>query len=186
MQNDKPLSLSSKDFYVLLGVVYLNPQEAGPRPWTYQSVGKALGLSASQVHGSLRRLLASGLLVGEDLKAKPNRKALADFIVHGARYSFPAAAGSVKRGVPTGRWSQAFQAEDLVDEGFTQPQVWPHPLGTVKGISVTPLCDAAIIASQEHPALGRALVTFDVLRLGNVREVRVAEHFFRESLAWPS
>ncbi len=186
MQNIKSISLSAKDFYILLGLVYLGCNDSGRGGWTYHSLGEVLGVSGSQIHSAVGRLTASGLLVGKGLSASPNRKALADFIVHGARYAFPAVRGPVKRGMVTGIHSKAFDAGDIVQQGITQADVWPYSLGTEQGRSVAPLCDAAVEAAHNHPELYRALVAFDVLRLGQVREVQAAGAFFQKSLAWHS
>ncbi len=199
MSNTTQSSLSPRDFYLVLAMAYLpaaeeppegtvppsTPSDRPPREWTYVRLGAALGMSASRVHDSVQQLLRSGLLVGKGLKSKVNKGALADFIIHGARHAFPATLGPEARGIPTGLYCQAFDRQDLV-LGLAQAQVWPFSKGVARGPSILPLCPAVLVSYDRSRALHQALVTFDVLRTGGVRERAVAEAFFRRTLAWSS
>jgi len=59
--------------------------------WTYPSLAESLGMSASEVHAAVARAKQSGLY--DEHRRMPNNKALAEFIVHGLRYVFPAERG---------------------------------------------------------------------------------------------
>lgn len=74
---------------------------------TFQKLADALGLSVSAVHRSVTRAKAAGLLLAD---RQPNRSALLEFVLHGARYAFPAVRGGMTRGMPT-----AHAAPPLVD-----------------------------------------------------------------------
>ncbi|CAD0347196.1 hypothetical protein CFBP2533_32380 [Xanthomonas hortorum pv. pelargonii] len=59
-------------------------------------------MSASQVHRSVKRAVASGLALGKSRgEWETVRTALHEFAVHGVRYAFPAVIGPLKRGIPT-------------------------------------------------------------------------------------
>lgn len=165
------IALNPKDLLIAMEMAF------GVRkaPWTYQSMAEVLGLSPSQVHASVRRLLLSGLLTGKGLQGTVQREALAELIVRGARYVFPPVFGKVVRGVPAGASSAFFKARDTEGE---LPAVWPFADGEARGIGLAPLHPCVPGASLRDPALHEALVHFDVLRTGNAREREVAAAFF--------
>ena len=192
MKHYNAISLTSKDFFVSLAFVYLSDGPNQQRPsqlgkWTYATLAEAISMSISQVHGAIGNLLESRLLIGKGLKASVSRNVFLNFIIHGARYAYPAVEGPVVRGFPTGVHSNAFDAGNLIvfpppDRKGEMPHVWPSPKGNVRGPSLAPLCEAAVEAALKHPHLNAALAAFDVLRLGKSREVEVAEQFFRKTL----
>jgi len=175
------LVLDPKDLVVLLQLAYGQPDS----PWTYASLAHALRLSPSQVHASVARAQAAGLLQGKGLKGKVNREGLLNFVLHGARYAFPPVLGRVTRGFPTGCASALFPSSSLPKEG-AEVRVWPSPRGDARGVSLAPLHPSVPLAALGDEALHRALVAFDGIRAGDARERQAAEAFFRKSLAWPS
>ena len=66
----------------------------------YAALGERVGLSPSAVHRAMSRLGASGLV--DPARRHVVRTHLVEFLVHGARYVFPAAAGASTRGVACG------------------------------------------------------------------------------------
>src|SRR5437667_991617 len=76
---------------------------------TFAQLSDELGMSASEIHSSVRRGAAAGLI---DLKSrKPLRKPLEDYLLYGVRYAFPAKRGPVTRVIPT---SYAGPALDII------------------------------------------------------------------------
>lgn len=72
-----------------LVVLYKQVAQAN-QTWTYASLGEALGMSASQVHRSVKRAVASGLALEKSRgEWETVRTALHEFAVHGVRYAFP-------------------------------------------------------------------------------------------------
>jgi hypothetical protein len=149
--------------------------------WTYAALGKALSMSASEVHASVKRAVASGLAIAPGRGDwAPIRPALIEFAEHGVRYVWPALPGPVKRGVPT-----AFGAEPLASEissPLGEAPVWPHPSGTVKGPTVQPLYRTAPEAAMADPKLHRLLALQDALRIGRARERTLASKLLRKEL----
>lgn len=121
------MDLKPQDLLVLLKVAAHPPQR-----WTYVALGDALSMSSSEAHASVKRAVASGLAVAASrAEWSPIRPNLLEFMLHGVRYIWPAAAGPVKRGVPT-----AFGAEPLASQLTAAPgeaPVWAHPEGKAKG-----------------------------------------------------
>ena len=170
------MELKPQDVLVLL------KQVARPATvWTYAALAESLHLSASQVHRSVQRCLAAGLAVskgrGEWLAV---RSALLEFAVHGARYAFPALPGAPRRGIPTSFGTLPLSA-DIVGAAGDAP-VWAHPLGEVRGPSLSPLCKTAPDAALADPALHELLALLDALRAGRSRERALAEKYLAERL----
>lgn len=149
--------------------------------WTYAQLADRLSLSVSQAHGAVQRLILAGLLTPQGLRGQVNRKGLLEFLLHGARYVFPAVFGRPTRGIRTGPSSDFFESSHLVKEG--EVWVWPSPEGQDWGISLAPIHPSALRAIGEDLELHRSLVNFDALRAGKARERQVAEAYFKKALA---
>lgn len=170
------MELKPQDLLVLLKVAAHPAQR-----WTYAALGESLAMSASETHASVKRAVACGLAVapsrGEWSPVRPN---LLEFVLHGARYIWPATAGPVKRGVPT-----AFGAEPLASQLVAAPgeaPVWAHPEGKAKGPTLSPLYRTAPQAALADPALHRLLALLDALRTGRARERALAAKLMETEL----
>jgi DNA-binding Lrp family transcriptional regulator len=145
---------------------------------SYAALAEELGLSASEVHSSIRRLIEARLLEPEGKKVRP--MALRNFLVHGVPYVFPARSREVTRGMPTG-WAAPVMAGSVVSEGQLPP-VWPDPEGDVQGVSVRPLYSSVAKAARKDSKLYALLAIVDALRLGRARERAMAENRLGELL----
>lgn len=170
------MELKPQDLLVLLKVAAHPPQH-----WTYAALGEALAMSTSEVHACVRRAVACGLAVAPARgEWSPVRPSLLEFVLHGVRYVWPATPGPVKRGVPT-----AFGAEPLAAMVTAAPgeaPVWPHPKGTAKGPTLSPLYRSAPQAALADPALHRLLALLDALRTGRARERAMASQLMQAEL----
>ena len=170
------MDLKPQDLLVLLKVAAHPPQR-----WTYAALGDALGLSASEAHACVKRAVASGLAVAPSrVEWSPVLPNLLEFLLHGVRYVWPAAAGPVKRGVPT-----AFGAEPLASRLMAAPgeaPVWAHPEGKAKGPTLPPLYRTAPQAALADPSLYRLLALLDALRTGRARERSLAARLMEAEL----
>ncbi len=166
-------ALKPQDLLVALKLVAL-----GDALWTFPSLASDLGMSASEVHHATRRL-AAARLYQPALRRVP-RTALADFLVHGVPYAFPAEIGAAATGVPTAR-SAAPLRSDLV-LGDDDELVWPLPHGAVRGHSVTPIYRSAPVAAARDAKLHTLLALVDSLRVGRARERRLAATELRARL----
>jgi len=142
----------------------------------YEDLSRALRLSLSAAHRAVRRLEAAELLLPTD--RHPNKSALLEFLVHGARYAFPAQVGAEVRGVPTAGGLPEFRGE--MPAGSVA--VWPSVDGTVRGPSIVPLYEGAAAAALADARLHRLLALVDALRIGQARERRIAERLLRSDL----
>jgi hypothetical protein len=173
---DKQISLKPQDLVVILKIIVMEDVK-----FTFASLADALFLTASQVHASLHRAelarLVSKPRVGG---AEVIRPALLEFVLHGARYAFPAIVGRPTRGLPTSHASPAMRAyfTDADD-----PPVWPFPDGPERGMSVQPLYPAVPRVAEIDPELYGVLACFDALRMGAARERKFAFEYLSKRLS---
>jgi hypothetical protein len=162
------MALKPQDVYVLLKLI----STGGRRP-PYAQLASELGMSASEVHASIRRAQSSGLLHGPMLDERPNLTAMESFLMHGLRYVFPAERGELTRGVATSYGAPPMRA--LLTRTTDPTPVWPHPDGKQRGIALAPLYRSAPAAALRDKKFYEFLVIADALRDGRVRERKLAE-----------
>lgn len=143
----------------------------------YAVLSKELGISASEIHASVRRGIEAGLIDPES--HLPLRKPLEEYLLHGVRYAFPAKPGPVARGIPT-----AYSAPPLADKisSGDLPPVWPDPFGPVRGVAVEPLYSSVVKAARLDPPLYELLALVDALRIGRARERNLAEEELKKRI----
>ncbi|MBX3751780.1 MAG: AsnC family protein [Opitutaceae bacterium] len=146
---------------------------------SYADLGQSLGMSASEVHAAVRRLIEARLLDPESQQVR--REALRNFLVHGVPYGFPASPKEVTRGMPTA-WAAPVMA-GKVSASEQIPPVWPDPEGNVQGAAVMPLYASVPSAARRDPELYHLLALVDALRLGRARERAFAEKELSERLS---
>jgi hypothetical protein len=137
----------------------------------YADLGKALGMSPSEVHAAVGRLIQARLLDPETKRVR--HEALRNFLVHGVPHAFPANLEGVTRGMPTA-WAAPAMA-GKISSADQLPPVWPDPEGRVQGASVQPLYSSVPGASRRDPKLYDLLALVDALRIGRARERALAE-----------
>jgi DNA-binding transcriptional MocR family regulator len=140
------------------------------RPFRLVDLAAELNLSQSEISLALERAKNSGLV--DSSKRKPLATALAEFLIHGLKYAFPAKRGSLERGMPTAHSAPPL-VERIVSENHDQ-YIWPTPEGNSRGQSVTPLYPSAPEAARKDPKLYEWLALLDALRLGRARERKLA------------
>lgn len=149
--------------------------------WNYPSLAAALGLSVGEAHNSVGRLTAARLY--NVSTHAPIRAALQEFLVHGAKYAFPAQRKSLTRGVPTA-WAASPLKEQLVATDEIPP-VWPHPEGTTRGYEFTPLYATVPSVALRDPQLYEMLALIDAIRGGGARERNLAVELLSARLKTP-
>jgi hypothetical protein len=69
------------------------------RQWRYSDLAKSLGMSALEVHSSLKRSTVAKLY--NPLTQQPHTPHLLELLIHGLKYIYPATPGTLVRGMPT-------------------------------------------------------------------------------------
>ena len=162
------MALKPQDVYVALKLV-----ASGPRRVPYSNLALQLVMSPSEVHASVKRAQASGLLHGPGLGNRPNIGALEEFLIHGLKYVFPAERGELTRGVATSYGAAPLRATTAPSDDPIP--VWPYEEGRQRGVSLAPLYKTAPIAALRDEGFYELLVLADALREGRVRERKIAE-----------
>jgi hypothetical protein len=144
----------------------------GARP-AMSVIANDLSLSPSEVHGAIRRLRASRLLHGPNLRDRPNISALEEFLIHGLKYAFPAEHGEVTRGVPTSYAAEPLRSEVSMSNDL--PPVWPWHEGNTRGVGLEPLYKSVPQAALRDSNLYQFLALVDAIRDGRARERKIAE-----------
>jgi hypothetical protein len=161
----------SLDVVVLLKLLV----DGGGKP--YAQLSHELGMSASEIHASIRRCAIAGL-VNPDSK-EPLRKPLEEYLLHGVRYAFPGKRGPLAHGIPTAHAAPPLAAQITSDD---LPPVWPDPEGTTKGYALEPLYLSVPMAAKSDPKLYELLALVDTLRIGRAWERKMAEEELRKRL----
>jgi hypothetical protein len=144
------------------------------RLFTYAQLAAELGISPSEAHSSLRRAISAQLAARTaEGGVVVQRLALREFVLHGAKYSFPATTGSTTRGMPTAY--AALPLRELIVQPDELPPVWPQSDGPTRGIAFYPLYPTAPDAAAKDEALYECLALFDALRAGAAREREIAQ-----------
>lgn len=153
------------------------------REWRYSDMAQALGLSASESHAAVQRLLGSGLLLSalsaETGNPRLNHRACREFLVHGVPYVFYAERGPVTRGMPTGAAAPPLNRH--IKSGDELP-VWPDAEGSVRGYTLKPLYRSVPQAARRDAGLYAFLALLDALRDGRARERKLAASYLEKML----
>lgn len=152
-----------QDIAILLKIAAL-----GDASWLSKDLAKSLIISPSEVSESLRRSHFAGLI--DSTKKIVRRQSLLDFLRYGLRYVFPVQPGAVVRGIPTAHAAQPLA--EIIQS--SEPLVWPHPSGILRGQSIEPLYPNAPDAAIADPGFHELLALADTLRIGRAREREAA------------
>lgn len=153
-----------QDIPVLLKIIAKADQ-----PWHNKDIAAELFISPSEISESLHRSSVSGL-IDQANKKKIFRQSLMEFLQHGLQYVFPAELGSSTKGIYTAHSHSFMKAHFPSEENY----VWPDPRGDGFGLKVESLYKNQVKAVQLDPSLYLMLALVDVLRIGKVREKKVA------------
>jgi DNA-binding Lrp family transcriptional regulator len=168
------MNMKPQDVLVALKLLVL-----GGRQEPYANLSKKLGLSPSEVHAAVGRLVKAGLLMSEN--AGIVKKALQEFLLYGLRYAFPAERGSLTRGMATSIGAPPLAHEFRADEADLP--VWPDAKGEVRGYELKPLYRSVPQAARQDPKLYEWLALADALRDGRARERSLAQEMVKKRLA---
>ena len=173
---DKQMALKPQDLLIALKIAVNRGRE-----YTLVELGAELHVAVSVVHGAIKRCEQARIISRSAGSIRVIRSSLKEFAVHGAKYAFPAALGSLSKGVPTAIAGPVLRGR--FEQSAALPPVWPDPIGTGYGPSVTPLSPAAVRACSDDEKLMDVLTLFDALRVGTAREQEIAVKELEERLA---
>lgn len=172
VSNRQP-ALKPQDLYVLLASL-----SRGGKGLSYPELADLTGLALSAVHGALKRAAAARLVMFENRRPVILKPQVREFVLHGAKYAFPPAWGTLTRGVPTGY--AAAPLNTVISPSSDPVPVWAHARGTVRGLSLAPLYPSVPDAALRDSRLYAILALFDAVRAGQARERDAAQKFLEE------
>jgi hypothetical protein len=167
------MSLKSQDIVIILKLITL-----GERRWSYPSLAKELFISPSGIYEGIMRAVESRLI--DSTKKKPHMAAVEEFLIHGAKYVFPARRGAITRGMPTSYAGPPLNSEIVQTTEY--PPVWPYARGEVRGYEFTPLHECVPQAAEKDFRLYELLALLDAIRGGRAREAALAVKAIRDRL----
>jgi hypothetical protein len=160
-----------QDVPILLKILTINEPN-----WQYRDLASSLFISVSEISESLNRSHLAGLV--DESRRKVHRKSLMEFIEYGLHYVFPQSPGSMTTGMPTAH-SHPFYAAKFSSE---LNYVWPDDNGIIRGLSIQPLYKSVVKAAKQDENLYKLLASIDIIRVGKVREMKVAINELKESI----
>jgi hypothetical protein len=137
--------------------------------WQNKDLAAELYISPAEVSESLHRSSIAGL-IDHEKKKKVHRQSLMEFLEHGLHYVFPALPGTMNNGLYTAHSHPFMQAQFQSELNY----VWPDPRGEFRGLSIEPLYKNQVNAVKQDADLYTMLALIDVIRVGKVRESKVA------------
>lgn len=152
-----------QDIAILLKVLAM-----GEKPVQLLGLANTLHISLSEISESLNRSQIAGLI--DFSKKRVNRSNLFEFLKYGVRYVFPQQPGAMVRGIPTAH-SHPYMKKHIVSE---INYVWPDQNGEVIGLMIEPFYPKQVESIHEDELYYKLLALVDVIRVGKVREVKLA------------
>ena len=136
--------------------------------WQYRDLATDLFISVSEVSASLTRSHIAGLV--DESRRRVHRQSLIEFIEYGLRYVFPQQPGAMVTGTPTAHSHPFFKTYFASEIEY----VWADENGPVRGLSIIPLHKGVPAAIRKDERLYQWLAAIDIIRVGRVREIKVA------------
>ena len=152
-----------QDILILLKIVTMADAK-----WQYRDLAAQLSISVSEISESLTRSHMAGLV--DETRRRVHKQSLLEFIEHGLRYVFPQLPGTMVTGTPTGHSHPFFKDKFESEENY----VWANPQGTKRGLEIIPLHKQVTVAVKKDDTLYKLLACVDVIRIGRVREIKLA------------
>jgi hypothetical protein len=159
------------DIVILLKIIVL-----GTKSWLNKDLAHSLYISGSEIGESLARSEMAGLI--DFNKKRVNRLGLFEFLEHGLHYVFPQQPGAMVAGIPTAHGHPFIKQYIVADLLY----VWPDFKGEARGLSIEPFYPNQVKAILEDSELYKVLALLDVIRVGRVREKKIAINELRKMI----
>lgn len=164
-----------QDVAILLKIIALKSID-----WQLVPLSSSLQISISEISESLNRSRLAGLV--DYQKKRPNKQSILEFLEHGVKYVFPQKPGAMSKGIVTAH-SHPFMKQYFSSE---ENYVWADRDGEVIGQTIEPFYEKQPLAAKSDPEFYKLLALVDVLRVGKVREVKIALEELKRILLYES
>lgn len=139
-----------------------------------KEISEKLDISRAAVSYSIDRCI--GLNILDKKKYQVRKQALLEFIFYGLPYIYPATAGSIVKGIPTGASAYPLNQSFSLDPGY----VWPTENATHSGMEIEPLYPSIPAIVLDEPRLYEVCALVDAIRIGHTREKVEAYRLLKE------
>jgi len=153
-----------QDVVVLLKIIAVRNDD-----WYNSDLAKSLQISASEISEVLNRCKIAGLI--DSKKRKVHINSFIEFLIYGLKYVFPAEPGTIVKGIPTAH--SAPPINEHISEGI-DVYVWPYAKGNKRGQAIEPLYKTLPVIIHEDELFYELLAIVDTIRVGRVREIKIA------------
>jgi hypothetical protein len=153
-----------QDVVVLLKIVAIRNDD-----WYNSDLANSLQISASEISEVLNRCKIAGLI--DSKKRKVHINSFIEFLIYGLKYVFPAEPGTIVKGIPTAH--SAPPINEHISAGV-DIYVWPYAKGNKRGQAIEPLYKTLPAIIHEDELFYELLALVDTIRVGRVREIKIA------------
>lgn len=153
-----------QDIVVLLKIISIRNDM-----WLSIDIANATGISPSEVSEALNRCKIAKLI--DSKKRKVNINSFIEFLIYGLKYVFPIEPGAIVKGIPTAH--SASPIKELISSE-TDVYVWSYAKGSHRGQAIEPLYKTLPQIVQEDKLFYEMLTIVDTIRVGRVREIKIA------------
>ena len=160
----KHSGMRPQDIVVLLKIIALKNDD-----WYYSDLAHSLQISGSEISEVLNRCKIAGLI--DSKKRKVHINSFIEFLIYGLKYVFPTEPGAMVKGIPTAH--SAAPINDHISEG-SDVYVWSYAKGNKRGQAIEPLYKTIPAIIQEDELFYELLAIVDTIRVGRVREIKIA------------
>ena len=144
-----------------------------------RDLAESIGVSASEVSKSAKRLVAARLLIEREGRLYPEANALYEWLAFGVRYAYPVQQVGYGRGLACA-WNCPLIVSDIVPP--SPAFVWAASGGKTEGVFIEPIYESVPLGASKDEMLYHILALVDVIRLGKPRELAIARPLLKELL----
>lgn len=160
----KHKGMRPQDVVVLMKIIALTNKE-----WRNIDIANAINISPSEISEALNRCVIAKLI--DSKKRVVNINAFNEFLIYGIKYVFPAEPGAIVKGVATAH--SASPIKEHISSN-SDVYVWPYAKGKQRGQAIEPLYKTLPAMVEEDKLFYELLTIVDTIRIGRVREVKIA------------
>jgi len=160
----KHSGMRPQDIAVLLKILSMQGKD-----WRNIDIANELKISPSEVSEALNRCKIAKLI--DSNKKNINMNSFKEFLIFGLKYVFPVEPGSIVWGIPTAH--SAPPISEHISQGG-DIYVWPYAKGIKRGQAIAPLYKTIPEVAQEDKSFYELLSITDTLRVGRIREIKIA------------
>ena len=161
-----------QDIVVLLKIISIRDDD-----WRNIDIANAIRISPSEVSEALNRCKIAKLI--DSKKRKVNINSFEEFLVYGLKYVFPTEPGAIVKGIPTAHSASPIKEHISSDADV---YVWANARGTHRGQAIEPLYKSLPQIVQEDKLFYELLIIVDTIRVGRVREIKIAVEELKKRL----